>query len=289
MRLKKVFLWTIGIIIVLVIAGSLLPSPPDQSKEQQAAIAVIKKSYTPSVQLLTWNPDFANGQWVAIQYPEPLCVYSDCYQVSLWVDVIPSGEKKTIKAQWIVYDGNAKYQADNAEARTLFVPASPIPSSNNASPAIVSPETVSPAIGTTLPLLTSKLTAISRTAEAITGDIEYSTDNTITILNKSYPSTLVHVLRGREVENAARMFSISAPAADSSALRALYRINIPADDKLLNGNTICGTANARWVVYLSDDENLDVWNVAFFSGDSEPNLESEANLCGTFRYQLPTR
>jgi hypothetical protein len=85
------------------------------------------------------------------------------------------------------------------------------------------------------------------------------------------------------------MFSISTPEADSGALRALYRTNIPADDILLNGNTICGTDSARWVVYLSDDENMDIWNVAFFSGDSEPNLESQVNLCGTFRYQLLTR
>jgi hypothetical protein len=287
--MKKILLWTIGVIVVLAIVVRLLPDPPDHSKEQQAAIAIIKKSYTPSVQLLTWNPDFAGAQWVAVQYPEPLCAYSDCYQVSVSVDVIPGGEKKTIKAQWIVYAENEKYQADNAEARTLFVPAGPIPSPNDASPSTSASETVSPAAKTTLPLLTSKLTAISRTAEAITGDIEYSTDNAITILNKGYPLTLVHVLRGSEVEDAARIFSMSAPSADSSALRALYRINIPAGDKFLNGNTICGTASTRWVISLSDNENVDIWNIAFFSGNSEPNLESEANLCGTFRYQLLTR
>ncbi len=138
-------------------------------------------------------------------------------------------------------------------------------------------------------IFTSKLTAISHTAEAITGDIEYSTDNTMTILNKRYPTNLVRALQGSEVEDAARMFSVSAPAADSSALRALYRIHIPSEDKLLNGNTICGTDSAEWVVYLTEDGKPDIWNIAFFSGDDEPNLESDANLCGTFRYQLPTQ
>jgi hypothetical protein len=137
-----------------------------------------------------------------------------------------------------------------------------------------------------LPVLTSKLTAISRTAESITGDIGYSTDNTMTILNKSYPSRLVRELKGRDVEDVARMFSIDPPAADSSALRALYRMDIPATDKLVNGDTICGDDDVHWVVYMSSDDNLNIWNVAFFSGDSEPNLQTQTNLCVTFRYRL---
>lgn len=140
-----------------------------------------------------------------------------------------------------------------------------------------------------LPVLTSKLTAISNTAYSITGDIGYSTDNTMTILNKSYPSRLVRELKGRDVEDVARMFLIDPPAADSSALRVLYRIDIPATDKMVNGNTLCGDEDVHWVIYMSSDDNLDIWNVAFFSGDSEPNLrtvETDTNLCGTFRYRL---
>lgn len=116
----------IWISLAFVLAAILFgPDMPDDSKEQAAAITAIKQAYEPSVQLALWNPDFAEANWVAIQYPEPLCAYSDCYQVSAWVDIIPGGEKKTIKAQWIVYAGNTKYKADNTEARTLFVEARP--------------------------------------------------------------------------------------------------------------------------------------------------------------------
>lgn len=140
-----------------------------------------------------------------------------------------------------------------------------------------------------LPVLTSKLTATSRTAESITGDIGYSTDNTMTILNKRYPSRRVRELKGRDVEDVARMFLIDPPAPDSSALRVLYRIDIPATDKMVNGNTLCGDEDVHWVVYMNSDEDLSLWNVAFFSGESEPNLrtvEIDTNLCGTFRYRL---
>jgi hypothetical protein len=47
---------------------------------------------------------------MAASPPSCSTVYSDCYQVTVWVDVIPSGEKKTIKAQWIVYAGNTESQ-----------------------------------------------------------------------------------------------------------------------------------------------------------------------------------
>jgi hypothetical protein len=122
--MKKLLLWTGGIVVALGITGSFMPDDsPDKLNKQAAAIAAIKQAYSPSLELAMWNPDFAEAQWVAIQYPEPLCAYGDCYQVSAWVDVIPGGEKKTIKAQWIVYAGNTKYQPDNTEARTLFVGA----------------------------------------------------------------------------------------------------------------------------------------------------------------------
>jgi SLT domain-containing protein len=119
--MKKFLTWALFIIGALILLGIFLPEHPDDSKKQQEAIALIKKSYTPSMQLLMWNPDFQGAYWYANEYPKPLCSVDDCYLVTLEVNVIPGGEKKTIKAQWLVYEKNTKYQADNTEARTLFV------------------------------------------------------------------------------------------------------------------------------------------------------------------------
>jgi hypothetical protein len=119
-HMKKVLLRIVVIVVAFVIYANLFPVP-DDSTNQKAAIEIIKKSYIPSAQLLSWNPDFAEAQWAAVQYPESLCAYKDCYKVTVWVDVIPNGEKKTIKAEWLAYAGNTKYRADNTEARTLFV------------------------------------------------------------------------------------------------------------------------------------------------------------------------
>jgi len=118
--MKKVLLWTVVIIGALVILVHFLPERTDDSKNEKTAIGIIKKSYTPSLQLLSWNPDFADATWVAQQCPQPLCAYSDCYQVTVWVTIIAEGEKKTIKAEWIVYDKFTRYQPENAEARILF-------------------------------------------------------------------------------------------------------------------------------------------------------------------------
>jgi hypothetical protein len=116
--MKKVVLWMVGIVVVLFIIGNLLP---DDSNEKAAAINAIKQTYAPSGMLLLWNPNFSEAQWAAVPCGEKIGGYDDCYHVFVWVDVIPNGEKKTVKAEWLVYDQNTKNQADNAEARTFFV------------------------------------------------------------------------------------------------------------------------------------------------------------------------
>jgi len=123
--MKKSLWLALGILVCLVIFIRMLPNAPDDSKQEQAAIAVIQKVYTPSRQLLSWNADFSNSNWVAREQGKAICdnhgVSDDCYEVEVWLDVIPNGEKKRITADWLVYDGMTHYQAENVEARTLFV------------------------------------------------------------------------------------------------------------------------------------------------------------------------
>jgi hypothetical protein len=119
--MKKILIWVAVITTVMFVFVRLLPDASENSTDQNAAIAVIKNAYSPSAQLLSWNPDLVDAFWIAAKYPESLSGYKDCYLVQFSVDVIPAGEKKTITARWLVCDGNKKYQTQNAEAQTLFV------------------------------------------------------------------------------------------------------------------------------------------------------------------------
>jgi hypothetical protein len=138
-------------------------------------------------------------------------------------------------------------------------------------------------------------TAMSHTAQAITGDVETSRNN-ILLLNKPYPLTLVRDLRGNELQESAKLLSIEAVASPSLEGR-LFRTSIPATAPLINGNTICGRENAEWVLVLTthaeaSGSNTGDWlYMAFFSGDAEPVLQTQAlgnskALCGTYNYQM---
>jgi len=117
----------VWVCLALLLAVAVIYGPDIESSStedvaaQQAAVQSIRQAYEPSIELALWNPDFSAANWVAVKYPKPLCAYDDCYQVSMWVDVMPNGDKKTIRAIWITYARNKEHQADNEEARTLFV------------------------------------------------------------------------------------------------------------------------------------------------------------------------
>lgn len=121
--------------------------------------------------------------------------------------------------------------------------------------------------------------AASNNAHAITGDISLS-DARVTINFFSYPIAQIRTLNSAEV---AAVFD-----ADSSAGANgwLYRLNIPAEKRLLNKNTLCGTADTQWMATYVAGRNL---YVAFFSGDNAPvftfdAIASSTDLCGTFTY-----
>jgi hypothetical protein len=141
---------------------------------------------------------------------------------------------------------------------------------------------------------TVKWTATSHTASAITGDVVTSR-NSISLLNRSYQLVLVRDLRGDELQNSAKLLSVDAVASSSIEGR-LFRTSIPATARLIDGNTICGSDSAEWVLALTTHaegtgSDAGGWlYLAFFSGNTEPllqtlALENSKALCGTYNYQ----
>jgi hypothetical protein len=138
-------------------------------------------------------------------------------------------------------------------------------------------------------------TAMSHTAEAITGDIDFFADS-ITILKNNYPLNLIRELHGEELEDAAQLFSTKA-MPDTRGL--FLRMQTPKELSLLNGNTFCDKENPAWMIAVVTHGSgsqagtvidIDVLNLAFFTGDVEPRLQSQAlsasaTLCGTFTYE----
>jgi hypothetical protein len=137
-------------------------------------------------------------------------------------------------------------------------------------------------------------TAMSHTANAISGDVETSADS-IAMSGITYPLVYVRDLRGDELQDSAQ--SLDVQMSSSSGLEGrLFRTNIPAASRLINGNTICGSENAAWVLAVvtrgdgSGSASGDLLYLAFFSGDAEPILQAQAignskALCGTYNYQ----
>ena len=137
-------------------------------------------------------------------------------------------------------------------------------------------------------------TAMSHTAYAITGDVETSPDS-IAMSNNTYPLVYVRDLRGDELQDSAQALDVQMTSS-SGVNGRLFRTSIPGAARLVNGNTICGSENAAWVLALmtrgdgSGSASGDWLYLAFFSGDVEPILQAQAignskALCGTYNYQ----
>ena len=126
-------------------------------------------------------------------------------------------------------------------------------------------------------------TAASRTAESITGDVVL-TARKIGMQHREFPLTLVHTVDKQHLDDAGKIVDQGMPLSAS-----LYKTMIPRRSKLVHGNSMCGDADATWLLVLRYGEQL---SLAFFSGQKEPSLEYEAvensrSLCGTFHYVSP--
>jgi hypothetical protein len=121
--------------------------------------------------------------------------------------------------------------------------------------------------------------AASTNAISITGDIAIGKDR-VSIDFISYPLAPIRPLKPVEVS---AVFDADVNAGISGML---YRLKIPAGQRFLKKNTLCGSEDTQWMATYVAGKTLEV---AFFSGDDMPVFTFEAiskstALCGTFAY-----
>ena len=121
--------------------------------------------------------------------------------------------------------------------------------------------------------------AASNNAATITGDITIS-DAKISINMKGFPLATIRDLKPAEVS---AVFDADANTATGGTL---YRLKIPADQRFVRKNTLCGAQDTQWMAAFVTGKTL---NIAFFSGEEAPVFTFDAithssNICGTFTY-----
>jgi hypothetical protein len=121
--------------------------------------------------------------------------------------------------------------------------------------------------------------AASKSASSITGDISISE----TKLTINFRPFLIAPIRALKPEEISALFDADANTAGPGAL---YRLTIPAEQRFLRKNTLCGSETTQYMVTYPSGKTL---QVAFFSGDAAPVFTFDAiskstNLCGTYTY-----
>lgn len=119
----------------------------------------------------------------------------------------------------------------------------------------------------------------STTATSITGDIEIS-GSKLTINFIAFPLVQARTLITSEI---AAVFDADVNVGGTGTL---YHLTVPAAQRLLHRNTLCGTEETQWMATFVSGHTM---QVAFFSGATPPVLTFEAvrnstDLCGTFTY-----
>ncbi|MGB8028970.1 MAG: hypothetical protein WCF30_04815 [Terracidiphilus sp.] len=121
--------------------------------------------------------------------------------------------------------------------------------------------------------------AASTNAISITSDIAIGKDK-LSIDYLVYPLAPIRTLKPVEVS---AVFDADVNAGISGML---YRLRIPARQRFLKKNTLCGDEDTQWMATYATGHTLEV---AFFSGDDMPVFTFDAiskstALCGTFAY-----
>ena len=121
--------------------------------------------------------------------------------------------------------------------------------------------------------------AASKNANSITGSISIR-EAKLTISLLTFPIANIRSLQPAEV---AAVFDADANSAGNGAL---YRISIPAAQRFLNKNTLCGSEQTQWMATWVSGKTL---SVAFFSGDNMPvftfeALQKSTDLCGIYTF-----
>jgi hypothetical protein len=121
--------------------------------------------------------------------------------------------------------------------------------------------------------------AASSNATSITSDVTVGKDS-VTIDFMTFPLAPIRTLKPVEVS---AVFDADVSAGISGML---YRMKVPAGQRFLHKNSLCGDADTQWMATYVTGHKL---NVAFFSGDDMPVFTFDAiskttDLCGTFGY-----
>jgi hypothetical protein len=121
--------------------------------------------------------------------------------------------------------------------------------------------------------------AASKTTADITGDISAS-DKKITINFDAFPMAEIRALKPAEIS------AVFDADLNAGGIGTLYRLNIPAAQRFLHKNTLCGTEDTQWMAAYVEGKVL---RVAFFSGPEAPVLtfdavQNSSTHCATFVY-----
>jgi hypothetical protein len=121
--------------------------------------------------------------------------------------------------------------------------------------------------------------ASSSNAAAITGDVRIA-GSRLTINYAMFPLAQIRTVTPSEVS------AVFDADSNSPIGGNLYRLRVPAEEKFLRHNTLCGHDDTQWMVTYTSGRSL---QVAFFSGAEMPVLTIDAlahstDLCGTFTY-----
>ena len=116
--------------------------------------------------------------------------------------------------------------------------------------------------------VTERWTATSRTATAITGDIDLSPTKLVAA-GKTFPLTVAADVGA---------FGTSAGPKPARVMRVTREVN----PVLLRGNTLCSPA-ARWIALYRSDAGKGL-TLAVFSGQAQPHGEDDPSLCATYYY-----
>jgi hypothetical protein len=122
--------------------------------------------------------------------------------------------------------------------------------------------------------------AASSNARSITSDITLA-NSKVTI--DFYTFTMAPIRRLTPVE----VSSVFDADVNAGINGMLYRLKIPAEQRLNKKNTLCGDEETQWMATYVTGRTL---QVAFFSGDNEPvftfgAMQGTSTKCGVFAYE----
>ena len=123
---------------------------------------------------------------------------------------------------------------------------------------------------------------VSTTAKAITGPLLIANE-TLVVNFVKFPIAEIRSLTAEEL----LVIGIADTTGKDGAMTGhLYRLSIPAEQKFMHKNTMCGGDETQWMTTAVQGKTM---QLAFFSGATMPVLTAEAvgnstSLCGTFTY-----